>query len=901
MGRLRRVARAIAAKMRSKRAGGSADTTAGKTINQTASGSGDNVAGNVVRNQNQQGVIVNDEGTSNIGTIINNFDSQPKVTDPTGRVNNLGQRGILDPSRFVGRGDELRELEEKLGDRSVVAIAGVVGMGGVGKSELAVQFARQLGTAEKFPGGVIWLSGARLLLDLVGVAEEAFLTPADMERLGTLDTEEQQARFCWSRWPSASVSPLTKGGLRGDPSESTPSTNSGVEAGEGGSPLGPPLVRGEEEDGRVLVVVDDITEFKCSVKPLLPGDDRFKILLTTRDRRLLPKENCLFLDVLTGERALALLGQFVGEERLGRERDLAVALVERLGRLPLAVELVGAYLQEDEDLSLARLLGRLEEKGLGAAALREVPEVVQAEGGVAAAFELSWEWLSEGARRLAVLLGCFGLAPVPWELVRYCLPEEEEEQLDHWRTRELQRFCLLERRDQGLYKLHPLIWEFFGQKWAIQEDGKQLQQAFLKMMVNLAKTVPQVPTLEMQNRIRIAVPHLEQAARFTAQIDKDDCTRPAKALSCLAEAQSLWTQAEWWSQAALEVSKQRFGANHPNTGMSLNDLALLYESQGRYSEAEPLYGRSLQISESHQGSDHPNTAASLNNLAALYQRQGRYSEAEPLLRQSLVIFKSRLGVNHPDTATSMNNLALLYFSQGRYSEAEPLFRQSVAIHESQLGADDPITVQGVNNLAELYRSQERYSEAEPLHKRVLKIRRSQLGEDHPSTAQSVNNLALLYFSQGRHSEAETLYQRSLAIHERQLGADHPSTAQSVNNLAALYRSQGRYSEAEPLYERALAIRKSQLEANHPDTASSLSDLATIYANKKLWRKAESSMVQALVIWSQTLGQDHPYTQGSIRGIASIIAAAMEQGHTADLSDHPLTQSILQQLQQQNPN
>ena len=65
-----------------------------------------------------------------------------------------------------------------------------------------------------------------------------------------------------------------------------------------------------EEDGRVLVVVDDITEFKCSVKPLLPGDDRFKILLTTRDRRLLPKENCLFLDVLTGERALALLGQF---------------------------------------------------------------------------------------------------------------------------------------------------------------------------------------------------------------------------------------------------------------------------------------------------------------------------------------------------------------------------------------------------------------------------------------------------------------------------------------------------------------------------------------------------------------------------------------------------------------
>ena len=153
MGRLRRVARAIAAKMRSKRAGGSADTTAGKTINQTASGSGDNVAGNVVRNQNQQGVIVNDEGTSNIGTIINNFDSQPKVTDPTGRVNNLGQRGILDPSRFVGRGDELRELEEKLGDRSVVAIAGVVGMGGVASRSWRCSLLGSWARLKNFPVG----------------------------------------------------------------------------------------------------------------------------------------------------------------------------------------------------------------------------------------------------------------------------------------------------------------------------------------------------------------------------------------------------------------------------------------------------------------------------------------------------------------------------------------------------------------------------------------------------------------------------------------------------------------------------------------------------------------------------------------------------------------------------
>ncbi|MEM6501648.1 MAG: hypothetical protein AAF685_07405, partial [Cyanobacteria bacterium P01_C01_bin.89] len=86
------------------------------TTNQTHSGSGDNVAGDKI--------------------IINL--PQPETTERTGRVNNLAGLGILDPSRFVGRGDELRILAEKLGAAPVVAITGLVGMGGVGTSELAV-------------------------------------------------------------------------------------------------------------------------------------------------------------------------------------------------------------------------------------------------------------------------------------------------------------------------------------------------------------------------------------------------------------------------------------------------------------------------------------------------------------------------------------------------------------------------------------------------------------------------------------------------------------------------------------------------------------------------------------------------------------------------------------------
>ena len=114
------------------------------------------------------------------------------------------------------------------------------------------------------------------------------------------------------------------------------------------------------------------------------------------------------------------------------------------------------------------------------------------------------------------------------------------------------------------------------------------------------------------------------------------------------------------------------GPDHPDTALSLNNLAVLYDSQGKLTEAEPLYRRALEIRERVLGPDHPDTALSLNNLAVLYQVQGKLTEAEPLYRRALEIRERVLGPDHPDTALSLNNLAVLYDSQGKLTEAEPL-------------------------------------------------------------------------------------------------------------------------------------------------------------------------------------------------------------------------------------
>jgi len=84
--------------------------------------------------------------------------------------------------------------------------------------------------------------------------------------------------------------------------------------------------------------------------------------------------------------------------------------------------------------------------------------------GVATAFELSGEILSESAKPLGYLLSLFVAAPIPWLLVEKCLADQDSETLEETRDSELLNLHLLQRTNPGTYRLHPLIRDFFQTK-----------------------------------------------------------------------------------------------------------------------------------------------------------------------------------------------------------------------------------------------------------------------------------------------------------------------------------------------------------------------------------------------------------------------------------------------------
>jgi tetratricopeptide (TPR) repeat protein len=240
--------------------------------------------------------------------------------------------------------------------------------------------------------------------------------------------------------------------------------------------------------------------------------------------------------------------------------------------------------------------------------------------------------------------------------------------------------------------------------------------------------------------------------------------------------------------AALAQYEQVLGHTHPETLASRNDLAGAYESAGDLRRAIPLYETTLAQRERVLGDTHPDTLASRNNLAYTYQAAGNLERAIPLFETTLAQRERVLGDTHPRTLTSRNNLAAAYQAAGNLERAIPLFETVLAQRARVLGDAHSYTLASRNNLAAVYEVAGDLERAIPLFETTLAQRERVLGDTHPQTLASRNNLAAAYEAAGNLERAIRLFETTLAQRERVLGDTHPHTLTSRNNLTRVRRA-----------------------------------------------------------------------------------------------------------------
>jgi hypothetical protein len=629
---------------------------------------------------------------------------------------------------FTGRDQLLAAVRDRLaaGDRAVVQA--LHGMGGVGKTQLAIEY------AHRFADGydVAWWVDA----------EQAGLIGDQVAALGA-------ALGC-------------------------------VESGADMEVVRATVLADLRQRGRWLLVFDN-AETPADIGPWLPGGGGH-VLVTSRERAWAELAAPVEVDVLARAESVALLQNRVP----GLGAADADRLAAELGDLPLAVAQAAGFMA-DTGTSAAQYLDLLATQ---AGQLLDQPAPGSSyPRSLAAATRLAAARLDDqdpAAAQLASLCAFLAPEPVPEDLFTNSpdqLPGELAVRAADplaWRQTlaRLTRQSLARVDERGLV-LHRLTQ-------AILRDRLTTGQAAATRACTeaiLAAAGPRDPGNPVTwPRWAQLMPHLLAAdlaatgspgLRWTAC---DACwyllargdTRTARDLA--AELRRHW--------------RDRLGEDDENTRATAHYLARALREMGRYAEARVLDEDTLARSRRVLGDDHPDTLSSAGNLAADLWHLGEYQAARELVEDTLARQRRVLGDDHPDTLASASGLASGLRSLGEYQAARELDEDTLARRRRVLGDDHPDTLDSASGLASGLRSLGEYQAARELEEDTLARKRRVLGDDHPDTLGSAHNLAIDLRASGEHQAARELDEDTLARRRRVLGDDHPDTLWSANALAA---------------------------------------------------------------------------------------------------------------------
>jgi tetratricopeptide (TPR) repeat protein len=244
--------------------------------------------------------------------------------------------------------------------------------------------------------------------------------------------------------------------------------------------------------------------------------------------------------------------------------------------------------------------------------------------------------------------------------------------------------------------------------------------------------------------------------------------------------------------------RARLGPDADHTLMIASRLAGAWRRFARYQQARELDENTLDRRRQALGPDHPDTLLSANNFALDLHELGEVEAARELDEDILERKRRVLGLDHPATLISANNLARDLHMLGEVEAAQELDEDTLERRRRVLGLDHPATLLSATNLARDLRVLGQVEAARELNEDTLNRCRRVLGPDHPDTLDSASNLASDLHALGLVKAARELNEDTLNRCRQVLGPDHPNTLHTVNNLALDLRALGQHEAARQL-------------------------------------------------------------------------------------------------------
>ncbi len=665
---------------------------------------------------------------------------------------------------FTGRAGELDQIRASLTAGQVMTVQALHGMGGIGKTHTAIEYAHRHGRHYEL---VWWID-----------AEQAALIAEQFAVLGT----------------ALGLSPA-------------PDSKAAVRA-----------VCAELRKRLAWLLIFDNAERIEDIRPVLPGGTGH-VLVTTRRGGFRALGPVLDLDVFDRVDAICLLRRRVPH----LSEDEANALAEQLGDLPLALEQAAAFLDQTglparEYLSLLRVR---------ASDLYARGRVADHQDTVATLWSLSLTRLWDAQPKAVHLLDlCAWLAPEPIPVDLFTgypdlLPEPLSSMVDPLALTDivstLVDYSLVRRTDGGLL-LHRLLQAVIRERTTSDQQPHPLAVILALLRADLSDDILYIQ--DNWPRWRQLLPHVLAATDhhdYTQSVAADEAAWLLHhAATYLSVAGPGYSVARPMLERALRIRESLYSPNDPQIASTLHNLGIALSELGQWAAARPLLKRALDIREDCYGLDHPDVADSQTWLGGVLASLGESADARPMLERALHIRESTQDPHHPEVATTLNILGNTFMRLGTPAAAQPLFLRALRIREAVYGPSHPWTATSMARLGEALTELGEPLAARPLLERALHIRESIYGPNASAVAGALDPLGAVLAELDGPAAARPVLERALRIRETAQGHNHPRTASVLNNLGQVLTKLGDPA-ARPMLERALHIAETTYGPHHPLT------------------------------------------------------------------------------------
>ena len=338
--------------------------------------------------------------------------------------------------------------------------------------------------------------------------------------------------------------------------------------------------------------------------------------------------------------------------------------------------------------------------------------------------------------------------------------------------------------------------------------------------------------------------------------DRDSLVYVAKIASVLGDL-AYYSESLCYYTKVLAIREKVLPENHPDIATSYNNVGYAYGKLGDHKKELEYKLKALAIEEKVLPENHPDIAASYNNVGCTYGDLRDHKKALEYCLKALAIREKVLPENHPDIAASYNNVGYAYGKLGDHKKELEYFLKALAIQEKVLPENHPDIAKSYNNVGGAYGELGDHKKEFEYKLKALAILKKILPKNHPDIATLYNNVGGAYDELGDHKKELEYYLKALAIREKVLPENHPDIAASYSNVGSAYSELGEYKKQLEYYLKALAIREKVLPENHPDIATSYNNAGCTYGDLGEHKKAIEYCLKALTIREKVLPENHP--------------------------------------------